>query len=37
VGSEEKRVKEAKRLGFTIPITQVKYKYITQAVKDIFR
>jgi DNA repair protein RadA/Sms len=37
VVAEEKRVKEAKRLGFAIPITQTKFKYLSQAIKTLFR
>lgn len=37
VNAEEKRVKEAKRLGFGVSYTQSKYPYISQAIKDIFR
>ena len=31
--AEEKRIKEAKRLGFNLPITQKQVKYLSQAIK----
>lgn len=35
VVAEEKRVKEAKRLGFTRPVTQKEVKYLGEAVKKL--
>jgi DNA repair protein RadA/Sms len=37
VVAEEKRVKEARRLGFSLPITQAKYKYLFQAIKTLLK
>jgi DNA repair protein RadA/Sms len=37
VVAEEKRVKEARRLGFTQPITQKEYKYVNQAIRKLLR
>lgn len=37
VVAEEKRVKEAHRLGFTLPITQAKFKYLSQAIKTLLK
>lgn len=37
VVAEEKRVKEARRLGFTLPITQAKFKYLSQAIKTLLK
>ena len=31
--AEEKRIREAKRLGFNLPITQKQVKYLSQAIK----
>lgn len=31
--AEEKRIKEARRLGFSLPITQKQVKYLSQAIK----
>jgi DNA repair protein RadA/Sms len=31
--AEEKRIKETKRLGFSLPITQKQVKYLSQAIK----
>ena len=35
VVAEEKRVKEARRLGFTRPVTQKEVKYLSEAVKKL--
>ena len=35
VVAEVKRVREARRLGFGLPVTQAKYKYVSQAVKGL--
>ncbi|MCX6703915.1 MAG: DNA repair protein RadA [Candidatus Woesebacteria bacterium] len=35
VVAEEKRIKEAKRMGFTIGISSTHYKYVSQAIKTI--
>jgi len=35
VVAEAKRVREARRLGFGLPVTQAKYKYVSQAVKGL--
>ncbi|KKU22902.1 MAG: repair protein RadA protein, partial [Candidatus Woesebacteria bacterium GW2011_GWF1_46_13] len=37
VVAEEKRVKEAKRLGFTHPVTQKEIKYVKEVVKKLLR
>jgi len=37
VVAEEKRVKEARRLGFNLPITQKQIKYLSQAIKKYLR
>jgi len=37
VVAEEKRVKEAKRLGFSRPITQKEIKYVNEVVKKLLR
>jgi len=37
VVAEEKRVKEAKRLGFTRPVTQKEIKYVKEVVKKLLR
>lgn len=37
VVAEEKRVKEAKRLGFTRPVTQKEIKYVNEVVKKLLR
>jgi DNA repair protein RadA/Sms len=36
VVAQEKRIKEARRLGFTLPISSNKHKYLNQVVKTIF-
>lgn len=37
VVAQEKRVKEAKRLGFTRPVTQKEIKYLNEVVKKLLR
>lgn len=37
VVAQEKRIKEAKRLGFTFPIASDKYKYLNQVFKIAFK
>lgn len=37
VVAEEKRVKEARRLGFNLPISQEQVKYLSQAIKKYLR
>ncbi|MBI2066236.1 DNA repair protein RadA [Candidatus Woesebacteria bacterium] len=37
VVAEEKRVKEAKRLGFSRPVTQKEIKYVNEVVKKLLR
>jgi DNA repair protein RadA/Sms len=37
VVAETKRVKEARRLGFGLPVTQAKFKYVSQVVKTLLR
>ena len=37
VVAEEKRMREASRLGFKSPISSKDYKYINQAIKHLFR
>ncbi len=37
VVAQEKRIKEAKRMGFTIGISSTHYKYVSQAIKELFK
>ena len=37
VVAQEKRIKEAKRMGFTIGISSTHYKYVSQAIKSLFK
>lgn len=37
VVAQEKRIKEAKRMGFTIGISSTQYKYVSQAIKQLFK
>lgn len=37
VVAQEKRLKEAKRLGFTSPISSKEIKFVNQAIKSLFR
>lgn len=37
VVAEEKRIKEARRLGFVLPVTQAKFKYLSQAIKTLLK
>jgi DNA repair protein RadA/Sms len=37
VVAEEKRIKEAKRMGFTIPISSKEVKYVGTAIKNLFK
>jgi DNA repair protein RadA/Sms len=37
VVAEEKRLKEAKRMGFTIPISSKEFKFVGQAIKALFK
>ena len=37
VVAEAKRVKEAKRLGFSFPVTQSRFKYVSQAIKTLLK
>ena len=37
VVAEAKRVKEARRLGFGLAVTQAKFKYVSQVVKTLLR
>ena len=37
VVAEAKRIKEARRLGFGLPVTQAKFKYVSQVVKTLLR
>lgn len=37
VVAEEKRVKEAKRLGFSLPITQKEVKYVVEAIRSYLK
>ena len=37
VVAEDKRIKEARRLGFTIPIASKEVKYVGQAIKILFK
>jgi len=37
VVAQEKRIKEAKRMGFTEPISSVQFKFVSQAIKLLFR
>jgi len=34
--AEEKRLKEAKRLGFTNPVSSKEHKYLNQIIKEVF-
>lgn len=36
VVSQDRRVKEAKRMGFSVSVTNREYKYVGQAIKGIF-
>jgi DNA repair protein RadA/Sms len=35
VVAQEKRIKEARRMGFTVPISSKEYKYVGQAIKTL--
>lgn len=37
VVAEEKRLKEAKKMGFTLPISSGQVKYVGQAIKQLFK
>lgn len=37
VVAQEKRTKEAKRLGFSVPISSRDFKYVGQAIKDLLK
>ena len=37
VVAEEKRIKEAKRMGFTEAISSGQYKFVSQAIKELFK
>jgi DNA repair protein RadA/Sms len=37
VVAQEKRVKEARRVGFGLPLTHIKAKYVAQAIKAYLR
>ena len=37
VVAEEKRIKEAKRMGFTFPISSKGFKFVSQAIKSLFK
>lgn len=37
VVAEVKRIKEARRLGFVLPVTQAKFKYLSQAIKALLK
>ena len=37
VVAEEKRIREAKRMGFTIPINSKEFKFVNQAIKTLFK
>lgn len=37
VVAQEKRMKEAKRMGFSIGISSTHYKYVSQAIKSLFK
>jgi DNA repair protein RadA/Sms len=37
VVAEEKRIKEAKRMGFTNPISSHEFKYVNEAIKQLFK
>jgi DNA repair protein RadA/Sms len=36
VVAQDKRIKEAKRLGFAIPITSIEFKYLQQVIHNLF-
>ena len=37
VVAQEKRVREAKRMGFTLPVSSKEAKYVGQAIKELFK
>ena len=37
VVAEEKRLKEAKRMGFTIPASSKEYKFVSQVIKTLLK
>jgi DNA repair protein RadA/Sms len=37
VVAQEKRIKEARRMGFTTGISSSEYKFVSQAIKELFR
>jgi DNA repair protein RadA/Sms len=37
VVAQEKRIKEAKRMGFTIAISSREFKFVAEAIKMLFR
>jgi DNA repair protein RadA/Sms len=37
VVAQDKRIKEAKRMGFTVGISSSLYKYVSQAIKTLFK
>jgi DNA repair protein RadA/Sms len=37
VVAQEKRIKEARRMGFTIPVSSREFKFVSQAIKSLFR
>jgi len=37
VVAQEKRVKEARRIGFTLPVTSKEFKYVSQVIKTLLK
>lgn len=37
VVAEEKRIKEAKRMGFTFPVSSKGFKFVSQVIKSLFK
>lgn len=37
VVAQDKRLKEAKRMGFTEDISSIQYKFVSQAIKELFK
>jgi DNA repair protein RadA/Sms len=37
VVAQEKRLKEAKRMGFTIPVSSREFKFVGHAIKELFK
>jgi hypothetical protein len=37
VVAQDKRMKEASRMGFTTPVSSKEVKYVSQAIKSLFK